>query len=283
MVPNNLATPPTRSLGQRVAVVGVGVMGSALARGLVSSGALDPSLLVLQDADRVKAQKLAADLGDTPTYASTPEAATAGADIVLIAVKPGTVPFVLTQIGPGASDGSKLIISVAAGLSLSKLQDLLGPNVPVIRAMPNTPATVLAGATAIARGERATPEHAALAITLFSAVGLAVEVDEKLMDAVTGLSGSGPAYVFLMIEALIDAGVKEGLPRETARLLAAQTVYGAAKMIMDTGAHPAALKDNVTTPGGTTIAGLAALERTGLRASLIDAVEAAARRSRELT
>lgn len=265
-----------------LAVLGTGMMGGALARGLVHAGAMPSTGLRLFDTHAAKAAALAVDLGPGAAAADTAQAAVAGADVVLIAVKPLMVVDVLTEIAPFVSS-NQLVISIAAGIRLAKMEALLPAGVPLIRTMPNTPCLVGCGATALCRGTSATEEHLALAQSLFASVGLSVEVPERLLDAVTGLSGSGPAYIYLMIEALADGGVKEGLTRDIARLLAAQTVLGAAQMVLSSDQHPAQLKDNVTTPGGTTIAALHVLERAGIRTALIDAVEAAAERSRELS
>lgn len=265
-----------------LAVLGAGMMGGALTRGLVASGAMPASGIRLFDTDGAKAEALAAGLGHGARAMNSAQAAVTNVDLILIAVKPPMVPEALTEAAPRMSP-SQLVISIAAGVRLPTLEGLLPSGIPVIRAMPNTPCLVGKGATALSRGTRATAEHLALAQSLFAAVGLSVEVPERLLDAVTGLSGSGPAYVYLIIEALTDGGVKEGLPRDTARLLAAQTVLGAAQMVTDSDLHPAQLKDNVTTPGGTTIAGLHALERAGLRAVLMDAVHAATERAREMS
>jgi pyrroline-5-carboxylate reductase len=181
-----------------------------------------------------------------------------------------------------AIDPRKLVISIAAGVPIAAIERKLGAGARIVRAMPNTPALVGAGACALSPGEHATEEDLELASALFQAVGTATVVEENLLDAVTGLSGSGPAYVFLVIEALSDAGVKVGLPRYTALKLASQTVLGAAKLLIETGAHPGQLKDQVTSPGGTAIAGLHTLEAGGLRTTLINAVEAATRRAKEL-
>jgi pyrroline-5-carboxylate reductase len=188
---------------------------------------------------------------------------------------------VLGDIAP-AADTSKLVISIAAGITIGRIEKLLTGNPRVIRVMPNTPALVLAGAAGIAAGTSAGKDDLDIAQEIFNAVGRAVVVEEKLMDAVTGLSGSGPAYVFMIIDALSDAGVKAGLPRPLALELAAQTVFGSAKMVLETKEHPAKLRDMVTSPGGTTIEGLHALEKGKLRATLMNAVEAATARSREL-
>ena len=265
-----------------LAVLGAGMMGGALARGLVRAGAMPAAQIALYDAVPAAAARLAADLGpEARVAASAPEAA-AGADILLLAVKPHVIPSLLDSLSPTLQP-TQLVLSIAAGVTLAKMEALTPDGIPVIRVMPNTPALVGQGATALSRGRHATDEHLELARSLFSAVGEVVVVEERLMDAVTGLSGSGPAYVYLIIEALADGGVKAGLPRDTARRLAAQTVLGAAQMVLTSGEHPAQLKDNVTTPGGTTIAALAVLERAGVRSALIDAVEASANRSKELS
>ena len=265
-----------------VAVLGAGMMGGALARGLVQAGAMPSSGLRLFDTHKAKADALAAALGVGALAADTSDSAISTADLILIAVKPPMVAEVLAQISPTLSP-HQLVVSIAAGIRLATMEALLPGGIPVVRAMPNTPCLVGCGATALCRGASATEEHMSLAQSLFASVGLSVEVPERLMDAVTGLSGSGPAYVYLMIEALADGGVKEGLTRDTARLLAAQTVMGAAQMVLSSDQHPAQLKDNVTTPGGTTIAALHVLERAGIRTALIDAIQAAAERSRELS
>lgn len=265
-----------------LAVLGTGMMGGALARGLVSAGAMPAAGLRLFDTHTQKAAALAAALGFGAVAAESALAAVADADIILIAVKPPMVADVLSAISPVLLP-HQLVVSIAAGIRLAKMEALLPDGIPVVRTMPNTPCLVGCGATALCRGASATEEHLALAQSLFASVGLSVEVPERLLDAVTGLSGSGPAYVYLMIEALADGGVKEGLTRDTARLLAAQTVMGAAQMVLSSDEHPAQLKDNVTTPGGTTIAALHVLERAGIHTALIDAVQAAADRSRELS
>ncbi len=203
-------------------------------------------------------------------------------DVLFLAVKPQQIAQALGnlrgKVGPG-----KLVVSIAAGVRLATLAEGLGNTaVPLVRVMPNTPCLVGQGASAYCLGSHATEEHGRLVKQLLEAVGIAFPVDEKLLDAVTGLSGSGPAFVYVMIEALSDGGVRMGLPRNVATALAAQTVRGAAEMVLRTGEHPGVLKDRVTSPGGTTIAGIQALEAGGLRAALMAAVEAAARRSAEL-
>ena len=211
---------------------------------------------------------------------NTPAEAAAQADITILAVKPGDVRTVCESMT--AISEPKLFLSIAAGLKLQDLEAWVGSQHRVIRAMPNTPALVSAGAAAFSRGKQATTADAQAASAILGAVGTVSEVPEKLMDAVTGLSGSGPAYGYAIIEALADGGVLMGLPRATAVQLAAQTMLGAAKMVLDTGKHTGVLRDEVTSPGGTTIAGLEALELNGLRAGLMQAVRASAERAAEL-
>ncbi len=202
-------------------------------------------------------------------------------EIVVLSIKPQIMERVLDEIRCAVTP-EKLVISIAAGISIASIEERLPPDVHVIRVMPNTPALVQAGATVIAPGEHATETDLALARAIFDAVSQTFILDESQMDAVTGLSGSGPAYIFLIIEALADAGVKVGLSRYVAQALAAQTVVGSAKLLIETNEHPGVLKDMVTSPGGTAIAGLHTLEAGGLRTTLINAVEAATKRSREL-
>ncbi len=203
------------------------------------------------------------------------------ADVIILCVKPQIMETVLLEL-KGKLSPEQLLISVAAGYPLTRLQQHIGENIPLVRAMPNTPAVIQEGVTALAGSSGLPLRHLQMAQTIFESVGRVVIVEESLMDAVTGLSGSGPAYIYLVIEALIDGGVRVGLPRAVAGVLAAQTVLGAARMVLETGEHPALLKDRVTSPGGTTIAGLQQLEGGGLRAILMQAVEAATNRSREL-
>ena len=202
------------------------------------------------------------------------------ADVVVLAVKPQTLPVVLSELGPILSHA--LVISIVAGVTIRTVAEQMAGAMRVVRAMPNTPALVREGMTALAMGAGVSDDDVQLVRTIFEAVGRVVLVEERLMDAVTGLSGSGPAYVFQAIEALADGGVMMGLPRQTAELLAVQTVLGAARLVLESGVHPAQLKDRVASPGGTTIAGLHQLEQGGFRASLMAAVEAATTRSKEL-
>ena len=256
----------------KIAFLGAGKMATALAGGLS-----DDAALIAYD---VSPSQLAAFRDQTGGEAATSigEAA-AHADAVVIAVKPQVIGAVLPELD--AAPGEALVVSIAAGVTLATLEGAL-PKRRVVRVMPNTPSLVGCGAAAYARGHRATDADAELCRRLLESVGCVCEVAEPLLDAVTGLSGSGPAYGFVLIEALADAGVREGLPRELATMLAAQTMKGAAEMVLQTGTHPAALKDAVASPGGTTIAGLAALESHGGRAAVQAAVAAASQRSREL-
>ena len=254
-------------------------MASALAKGFLAAKSLDAKSLVAFDVVRAAADRFSGATGSRILDSVRNMASTA--DVLFLAVKPQQMPQVLTELRDVVNE-DHLIVSIAAGVSLKTMTTHLGTKPRLIRVMPNTPSLVGLGASAFSRGASATDDDTALIQGLLSTVGTAIEVPEKLMDAVTGLSGSGPAYVYLMIEALSDGGVRMGLPRDAATKLAAQTVMGAAQMVLSTGQHPGQLKDAVTSPGGTTIAGLHALERGGLRASLMNAVEAATLRAREL-
>jgi pyrroline-5-carboxylate reductase len=261
-------------------VIGIGKMGSALVRGIVKAAGVPAGRIIVSDADATRAGALAAELGLAQAKTNT-EVASAS-DCVLVAVKPGVVPAVLGEIAPTLTPDQTLI-SIAAGVTIASMRAMLGPAQPaLVRVMPNTPALVGAGVLAVsAPGVR--EGRRAEVTRLLNSVGLVVEVGEELMDAVTGLSGSGPAFVFVMIEALADGGVAAGLPGPVAMQLAVQTVAGAAKLVQETGQHPGALKDMVASPGGTTVAGLAELERGGFRGLVSAAVRAAAQRSREMS
>jgi pyrroline-5-carboxylate reductase len=261
----------------KIASLGAGRMASALVRGIVAAGVCDAADVFVADPVTAAREKLAGDLKANPA-ASNAEAV-ASADAVLLAMKPGDVVAAL-QSCAAALDG-RLVISIVAGWSIDALAKHAG-GARIVRAMPNTPAQVGAGATAYAGGVSATKDDLALAARIFGSVGFAAEVPEKSLDAVTGLSGSGPAYVFLVMEALSDGGVAAGLPRPLATRLAVQTVLGAARLAAETGEHPALLREAVTSPGGTTAAALGALEAAAVRAAFGDAVKAAADRSREL-
>lgn len=265
----------------KVAVIGVGNMGSALVRGLVGRAGLAGRDVIAADADRARLQALAREVG-IEAAASNRQAAEQS-EAVVLAVKPGVLRSVAEEISPVLTP-DQTVISIAAGVSCGRLQQWLGAARPaLVRVMPNTPALVGAGAIAVAPGPGLDAERLEGVARLLGALGDVVVVEEPLMDAVTGLSGSGPAFVFLMMEALADGGVAAGLPRPIAARLAAQTVLGAARLAMETGQHPGALKDMVASPAGTTVAGLAELERAGFRGAVISAVMAAARRARELS
>lgn len=263
----------------RIGFIGAGRMAQALAAGVASRGVVSAAQLSAYDPVPAAAERFKTVCGGS--VAANIGEVFAASKIVVLAVKPQQMEEACT-VAASKATSEHLVVSVAAGVSLEALRRWLGGAPRLARVMPNTPALVGEGATAFALAPGATPEDAERVKTIFSAVGKAFEVKESLLDAVTGLSGSGPAFVYLMIEALSDGGVLCGLPRELATALAAQTVRGAASMVLQTGEHPAVLKDQVASPGGTTIAGLAALERGGLRAALISAVEAASRRSAEL-
>ncbi|WP_257459077.1 pyrroline-5-carboxylate reductase [Archangium lipolyticum] len=266
-------------LEQTIAFLGAGNMAEALIKGLLRSGTARPESIIATGRRGDRIEELQRTYGVRTTLDNV--AAVREADVVVLSVKPQVLDKVLVQVAP-VVDPHKLFISVAAGVPISVMERRLGAGARIIRTMPNTPSLVGAGACALARGEHARDEDLAVATRIFQAVGITTVVDENLLDAVTGLSGSGPAYIFLVIEALSDAGVKVGLPRYTAQKLAAQTVLGSAQLLIETGIHPGQLKDQVTSPGGTAIAGLHTLEAGGLRTTLINAVEAATRRAKEL-
>jgi pyrroline-5-carboxylate reductase len=262
-----------------IGFLGAGKMASALARGFVQAHLVNPKNIIASDPMEASRTSFAKGV-DFQTTAFNPDVPKA-ARVIILAVKPDQVEDVLREIQPDFSS-SHLLISIAAGVPLACLEAVLGPGARVIRVMPNTPALVGASASAFATGGSATRDDAQLALKLFSAVGVAFQTKESLLDAVTGLSGSGPAYGYLMIEALSDGGVAAGLPREIATKLAAQTLLGSAKMVLETGLHPGALKDMVTSPGGTTIEGIHELEKAGLRGALMNAVRAAADKAKRL-
>ena len=263
----------------KIAFLGGGNMAEALIKGVIAAGTARPGTILVADVSAERLEHLGKNYGIIVLKTNVDAAREAG--IIILSVKPQVIEQVLTEIAPVVDD-EKLIVSIAAGVSLARIENALKKGSRVIRVMPNTPALVLAGAAALSAGSNATREDVSFVKGIFDSVGRSVVVDEKLMDAVTGLSGSGPAYVFMFIDALSDAGVKAGLPRPLALELAAQTVYGSAKMVLETKEHPARLRDLVTSPGGTTIEGLHALEKGKLRATLMNAVEAATARSKEL-
>lgn len=253
-------------------------MGGIILRALLDQGLLAPertsATVVEADLERARAAHPGVGIG------ADNRQAVSQAEVVLMCVKPNQIQQVLKDIQPAVQPG-QVFLSIVTATSTEAIEAALG-KVAVVRIMPNTPALVREGMMAICKGKYATDEQVEMTRTLFSAIGRTVVVEEKHMDAITGLSGSGPAYIFVILDALADAGVKLGLPRQVALLLAAQTTRGAATLVLESGAHPAVLKDEVTTPAGTTIAGLVELEEGKLRATLIKAVSAAARRAREL-
>jgi pyrroline-5-carboxylate reductase len=262
-----------------IGFLGAGKMATALAKGFIRAEIAFPKEISAADPFDAARKHFADELG-AKTFSSNLEVAQ-GATVLILATKPDQVAAALAEIRR-AFTKKHLLISIAAGVTLAKLEAALPAGARVIRVMPNTPALVGEGASAFALGKNASVADAELAKKLLSAVGLAFQVKESLLDAVTGLSGSGPAYVYQFIEALSDGGVAAGLPRDIATKLAAQTVLGGAKMVLETGQHPGALKDQVTSPGGTTIEGLHALEKGKLRATVISAVRAATEKSKKL-
>jgi len=265
---------------KKIAVLGCGKMGTILLESFLERKLVTPeeAIATVQHGDR--SQELSRELSGVPVGTDN-RAAVAGAEIVLLCVKPQVLGQLLEEIAPALAP-STLVISIAASTTTSFIQQKLGKDIPVVRAMPNTPAMVGAAMTAVCGGPAATSQHVETAKHLFESVGRALIVDEKHMDAITALSASGPAFVFVILESLAEAGVKVGLPREMATTLAAQTLYGSAQLALETGHHPALLKDAVTTPAGCTIEGLMELEKGGLRVTLMNAVIKTTIRAREL-
>ncbi|MHB1023057.1 MAG: pyrroline-5-carboxylate reductase [Acidobacteriaceae bacterium] len=273
------ATPPPAMPEVRVAILGTGKMGGILLQAFLKNNLVSPDQLFATVHHPERAQALSAQFG---MQVSTDNLAAASqADIILLGVKPTQVPDIIEQIRPALTPG-KLILSIAASVKTRAIEDASGTEIGVIRAMPNTPSMLAAGISALCRGRFVTDEQMAIAQRIFQTVGRTVVVDEKHMDAVTGLSGSGPAFIYIIIEALAEAGVNVGLPRDVATMLAAQTTFGSAKMVLETGYHPALLKDAVTTPAGCTVDGILELEEGGLRVTLIKAVKRATQRAKEL-
>ncbi len=265
---------------KKIAIIGTGNMGEALVSGLIGSGSSKPKNIICTDVRQHKLDDIKSKYKVRTTSSNLK--AVAEADIIIYAVKPQIMAATLTETA-AKLDMSKLVISIAAGVPLAAMESCISKNLRLIRVMPNIAAFVKEAASAIAAGAHATKEDVSLAMEIFSSIGKCIFLKENyLMDAITGLSGSGPAYIFLIVDALADAGVKMGLSRQDSLLLAAQTVLGAAKLLIETQEHPGQLKDKVTSPGGTAIAGLATLESGGLRTTLINAVEAATNRSKEL-
>ncbi len=272
MTPNALAD-------QRIGFIGAGNMAEAIIKGMLDSRTAEPRDIMASDVMPARLETMQSTYRIQITEDNTE--LVSGSDILVLAVKPQVAGEVLSHIAPHTDD-RKLIISIVAGLTVATMADSLGPGTRIVRTVPNTPVFVGEGMVALAADSPATETDFHMAEAIFRPVARIVSIEEKLMDAALGVSGSGPAYVFLMIEALSDGGVKMGLPRQTALELAAQTLLGAAKMCLESGRHPGQLKDMVTSPGGTTIAALHAMETAGVRAALMAAVEAATRRSQEL-
>ena len=265
--------------GQRVGFLGAGNMGEALIKGVLAANLVPADAVHITDVRLDRLRELDRQYG--VQIAADNKALVQAVDIVVLAVKPQIMSTVLKEIAPVVTR-RKLLISIAAGVATATIRAALGKDARLIRVMPNTPALVLEGVTAIAKADGLEPGDLDTAGELFSAVGRVVTLGEDAMDAVTGLSGSGPAYVAVVVESLADGGVKMGLDRITAMTLATQTVLGAARLLLETGMHPGALKDMVSSPGGTSITGIAALEEGGIRTTFIQAVERATLRSREL-
>lgn len=283
-------TAPAASLGVPVGFLGAGAMGEALLRGMIAAGCLTPAQVSVSVRTETRKAGLRA-LGVIAVHGDALQggaaAVAAASDVVVLATKPASFPAVLAALAPAINVDRHLIVSIAAGVTLASMERALPAGARVVRVMPNTPTRIGAGCSAYALGGAATDADAAMADRMLGAVGLALRVDEGLMDAVTGLSGCGPAYVFLAIEALADGGVRQGLPRDAALALAAHTVAGAARMVLEAndgaGAHPALLREAVCSPGGATIVGLAELEDAGVRGALARAVGKATTRARELS
>jgi len=265
---------------KKISIIGTGNMGEALVSGLISSGSSNPENIICSDVRENKLETVNKKYGILTTTNNIE--AIKASEIVIYSIKPQIMASVLRETA-SCLDMSKLIISIAAGVPLAAIESCLGKDLRLIRVMPNICTFVKEGATAIAAGKNALKDDIDLAMAIFDSVGKSIFIEENiLMDAITGLSGSGPAYIFIIVDALADAGVKMGLSRRDSQFLATQTALGAAKLLMETKEHPGSLKDKVTSPGGTAIAGIHTLEKGGLRTTLINAVEAATKRSQEL-
>ena len=267
-------------VNRNIGFIGAGNMGKALINGLICSKISSKELIICSDPYEDKLNSLKNEFGVMISVNNANVLNTA--DIIILAVKPPIIPAVCEEIKNCARIEEKLFISVAAGIPSNAIESCIGSNAKIVRVMPNVAVSVMEGMSVIAKGKNATGDDVETAKKIFNSVGKSLEIDESLMDSVTGLSGSGPGYIFLIIEALIDAGVRVGLPREISLKLAVQTILGSVKLISETGEHPSKLKDSVTSPGGTTIAGIHAMETGALRATLINAVEASTNRSREI-
>jgi len=269
------------SLAKKIGFIGGGRMAEAIFSGLIASGATSASNIFVIDISKPRLEDISARYGvaiaeNDPVANSTVAALTKECDIIFISVKPQFAPEVLVALGEAVT-GRHLVISIVGGMSLATLEASI--KVPVIRVMPNIPMAVRAGVAGIAIGSRCTEEHSSIAVEIFERLGQAFIVPETMIDPLTGISGCGPAYSFMFIEALADGGVKCGLPRDLAYLLAAQTLLGSARMVLDLGLHPGKLKDDVCSPGGSTIEGVYSLEKSAFRGSVIEAVEAGVKRS----
>ena len=263
----------------KLGIIGTGNMGQAIIKGLLAND--DRPEIYAYDAAKYSREQVQKRFSNDISITNSNNELVKQVDIILLAIKPQVINKVLAEIS-GDLKPEQLLLSIAAGIPLKTIEDATGKRIPAIRIMPNTPALVQKGISALAPGSLATPEHMELAASIFARVGKTVEINEALMDAVTAVSGSGPAYAFLVIEAMIDAAVNQGLPRDIARTLVIETFNGSCALLQDTGLQPMVLKDMVTSPGGTTIAGLAALEKQGVRTAFFQAVKAACDRSREL-
>ena len=263
----------------KIGFIGAGTMGKAIIGGLINSGFILKDEIIASEISQNAAEKVSSKIGIVTTLDNNE--LVEKSDIIVLCVKPHIVKTILESVKKSLSS-DKLLISIAAGVSTSFIEEILDKQVPVIRIMPNTPALVGEGMSVICKGKYTSEKQMEYAGELFSKVGRCLEIDEKYINAVTGISGSGPAFMYLIIEALADGGVKLGLPKQKAIELAAQTALGAAKMVIETGKHPSVLKDEVTTPGGTTIAGLIVMEDNKIRAALAHTVEAAAKRAEDL-
>jgi pyrroline-5-carboxylate reductase len=268
------------SLNRSIAIIGAGNMGTSLLRGILNAKLAPHDKIIVSGTHSAKLEKLGLKWKINHTLDNMH--ATQFADIVMLCVKPYTIGKVLDEILPVLRE-DQMLISIAAGVTIDSILQRTGKNNPIVRAMPNIASTVDEGATAVSFGHFVTEEQQRIAISIFEAVGEVVVVEESQLDAVTGLSGSGPAYIYMVIEALIDGGVKMGLPRDVATKLAVQTVLGSAKLVKESNLHPAILRDQVTTPGGTAINAVHELESHGLRSMLINAVATATKRSKELS
>ncbi len=264
---------------KKIGFIGAGVMGKAIIGGLIESGYVKKENIFASEINQELANKVSSELGISASIDNNKVAESS--DILFICTKPFIIKKVLEDISNSLGEKT-LVISIAAGVSSETIENSINKSIPVIRTMPNTPVLVKEGMVALCRGKHATDEHIELTKNLFEQTGKCIEVPEKLINAVTGISGSGPAFMYLIIEALADGGVKKGLPKKTAIELAAQTALGAAKMVLETGKHPAILKDEVTTPGGTTIAGLMTMEEHGVRSALAKTVQSTAEKADEL-